>query len=289
MAKLNLLNERFGKLVVIDYAPNVGELTAWKCKCDCGNECIAVTKRLRNGTKNSCGCLQNSSQKIMPNQKFNLLTTIKPVENKKHYWLCKCDCGNFTEVLEYNLKKGEVKSCGCLRRRQSNHRLDLTNQKFGFLTAKYYDIEKSTPNRTYWVCECECGNIVSVLRENLTSKNRFPSCGCQHISVGENKIASLLKENNISFVQEKTFDTCINPKTNKKLRFDFYVNNSYLIEYDGKQHFKEKDGWEPLEDTQYRDNIKNEWCKENNIPLIRIPYTKLNSLTINDLLIPTAN
>ena len=57
MAKLNLLNERFGKLVVIDYAPNVGGLTAWKCKCDCGNECIAVTKRLRNGTKNSCGCL----------------------------------------------------------------------------------------------------------------------------------------------------------------------------------------------------------------------------------------
>lgn len=57
MAKLNLLNERFGKLVVIDYAPNVEELTAWKCKCDCGNECIAVTKRLRNGTKNSCGCL----------------------------------------------------------------------------------------------------------------------------------------------------------------------------------------------------------------------------------------
>lgn len=114
----------------------------------------------------------------MPNQKFNLLTTIKPVENKKHYWLCKCDCGNFTEVLEYNLKKGEVKSCGCLRRRQSNNRLDLTNQKFGFLTAKYYDTEKSTPNRTYWVCECECGNIVSVLRENLTSKNRFPSCGC---------------------------------------------------------------------------------------------------------------
>ena len=37
---------------------------------------------------------------------------------------------------------------------------------------------------------------------------------------------------------EKTFSTCINPKTGKQLRFDFYVNNKYLIEYDGIQHYR---------------------------------------------------
>ena len=87
---------------------------------------------------------------------------------------------------------------------------------------------------------------------------------------------------------EKTFETCINPKTKRLLRFDFYVNNQYLIEFDGIQHFIQSKNWEPLEDTQYRDNIKNQWCKENNIPLIRIPYTKLNTLTIDDLLLFSA-
>ena len=42
----------------------------------------------------------------------------------------------------------------------------------------------------------------------------------------------LLTENNIPFIQEKKFDSCISPKGNP-LRFDFYVNNKYLIEYDG--------------------------------------------------------
>ena len=33
--------------------------------------------------------------------------------------------------------------------------------------------------------------------------------------------------------------------------------------------------------------FKNNWCKINNIPLIRIPYTKFNTLTLNDLLYPS--
>jgi hypothetical protein len=45
MVKLNLINQRFGKLVVIDSAPNTdSRLTAWKCQCDCGNQCISTTK-----------------------------------------------------------------------------------------------------------------------------------------------------------------------------------------------------------------------------------------------------
>ena len=53
-----------------------------------------------------------------------------------------------------------------------------------------------------------------------------------------------------------------------------------LIEYDGEQHYmpvkfshmSEEEVQEKLNDTQRRDNIKNEYCKKNNIPLLRIPY-----------------
>lgn len=50
-------------------------------------------------------------------QKFNKLTVLSKVQNlssKKARWLCKCDCGNFTEVSGDNLRNGSVKSCGCL-------------------------------------------------------------------------------------------------------------------------------------------------------------------------------
>jgi len=36
------------------------------------------------------------------------------------------------------------------------------------------------------------------------------------------------------------------------------------------------------------DEYKNNWCKENNIPLIRIPYNHLNELKIEDLMLETS-
>ena len=67
-----------------------------------------------------------------------------------------------------------------------------------------------------------------------------------------------------------------------------FVDNKYLIEYDGIQHSTDtpmKNWGESIDDLQYRDNIKTQWCKDNNIPLIRIPYTKYKNLTIEDLLL----
>lgn len=68
-------------------------------------------------------------------------------------------------------------------------------------------------------------------------------------------------------------------------RFDFYVDNKYIIEFDGKQHFEINDFFEQtLQQIKEHDNFKNEYCKNHNIPIIRIPYYKLESLTIEDLL-----
>lgn len=57
------------------------------------------------------------------------------------------------------------------------------------------------------------------------------------LSAGEAKIKMLLTENNLSFKKEKIFLDC-KYENNQYPRFDFYVNNSYIIEYDGEQHFK---------------------------------------------------
>ena len=161
------------------------------------------------------------------------------------------------------------------------------------LTAIAFNEEKSSSNRTYWTCQCECGNYTDMLLSNLTKPDRFPSCGCiTSRSIGEQKIEILLQQNEISFVKEQSFETCRNPITNRLLFFDFYVNNEYLIEFDGEQHFQEIKGvWnsaETLQDRQFRDKVKNEWCKQYNIPLIRIPYTRLSKLTLEDLQLETS-
>jgi very-short-patch-repair endonuclease len=109
------------------------------------------------------------------------------------------------------------------------------------------------------------------------------SCGCLK-SVGEEKISQLLTNNNISFIREKIFNDF------KPYRYDFYVNDSYIIEYDGKQHFQDY-SWgnekHTIEETQMRDITRNNDCFKNNIPIIRIPYTHLNNLTLEELQLET--
>ena len=65
-----------------------------------------------------------------------------------------------------------------------------------------------------------------------------------------------------------------------------------IIEYDGIQHFKAGTGiWDSPEKvaaTQYRDEIKNKYCFNHNIPIIRIPYTHMDKITLEDLLPETS-
>lgn len=108
------------------------------------------------------------------------------------------------------------------------------------------------------------------------------------MSKGEQIIAKLLNDNNINYEYNKSMFKFSN---NKNAIFDFYINNQYLIEYDGETHYQHNlHGWHnetQLKKQQERDIIKNQWCKDNNIPLIRIPYWHLQNLIINDLILKT--
>lgn len=170
---------------------------------------------------------------------------------------------------------------------------DLTGRYFGKL--KVIGKSNKSDRRLHWICECECGNIITVkgdaLRQNLQQ-----SCGCIK-SKTELLIANLLRENDIMFIQQYSFEDLVT-ESGTKLRFDFGVikNNqlAYLIEYDGEQHFSEYiqlNGWntkENFEKTQKRDIIKNEYCIIHNIPLIRIPYTHKTKIKIEDLLLESS-
>lgn len=291
--KLDLTNQRFGRLTVIKEGPrnNAGR-TTWICKCDCGNEKTILTTQLTSGKTQSCGCLQKertrqrNQSKDLTGERFGRLTVIERLPNSSQ-WKCLCDCGNIIITNTNHLNQGHTRSCGCLQKDRASevHFKNLTGKRFGMLTVIGLDINRSSTKEKFYICKCDCGNEKSIQQSSLLS-NKAISCGCSRVSKGEFKIANLLKDYNIPFTTEQTFDSCINPKTNKKLRFDFFVNNSYLIEYNGIQHYvEEKTRGESLEESQYRDNIKINWAKEHNIPLIIIPYTKYDTLTIDDLLL----
>ena len=210
-------------------------------------------------------------------------------KNNQTYYLCECECGNQKEIRVDHLKRGEIRSCGCLQKEAARKakEKDITNQRFGYLIARE-PVGISSHRETIWYCEClRCGGHKEVPIGLLTS-GRTQSCGCVSKSLGEAKIEEILKENNLSYKCQFSFEDCLSDK-NSKLFFDFAVFEQdkiqFLIEYQGIQHYQESvfSKYEPLEERQKRDNIKREYCKKNNIQLIEIPYWDYEKLNYNYL------
>ena len=213
------------------------------------------------------------------------------------HWRCKCPiCKREDWIVKGSRLRGEnqIKMCKIcsaknnLKSIQQPYFKDIAGQRFGKLLALERTEEK---HKTcyIWKCLCDCGNICYKSGEYLRNGDT-QSCGCIVKSKGEEKIENLLNAAKIQFEREKTFKDFVF-STGKHPRFDFAIYNngylSYLIEFDGRQHFIQEDNGygAELEKIIERDNIKDMWCKNNNIPLIRIPYTHLNKLTLCDLLL----
>lgn len=133
---------------------------------------------------------------------------------------------------------------------------------------------------------CSCGRIFFVsLNDYMCSDIKRCSYCSGKESRGEFQIRKFLEENNINFVQEYRFKDC---RDAKPLPFDFYIPDyNILIEFDGQGHYQDTHGIESLETTKKHDTMKNEYCEEHNIPLIRIPYWEGNH--IEDILTKELN
>ena len=129
---------------------------------------------------------------------------------------------------------------------------------------------------------------------NPTPKNFINNkTGCPFCdeSKGESMLSIILKKNGYNFEREKKFS-----KTGQ-LRFDFYLESPLktCIEYDGEQHYKpifwgskldtKEKAQNRFEQVKRYDEIKNQYCKDNNIWLIRVPYTKKTIKDIENYLI----
>ena len=283
---------KFGHLTVIDnfYVQDKHghNIHYCKCRCDCGNVKNVCKYSLLKGVTKTCGC---SDGVQMIGKRFGSLVVVDDVEYEHKSGIhrpvrCVCDCGNTVDVRASELRAGHKIDCGCqARRRYGEKRVDdLTGMDFGSLHV-------IGGIHTSWLCSCAlCGSVTSVSRSLLIDYGKDRCSNCIGLPLGEEKIASILDDAGINYDHDTVYSNCIYPETGYPLRFDVVVHNDiqdYIIEYDGIQHFKEIKHWEikiPLAGRQARDQYKNDWCRQNGITLIRIPYTRLNSICIEDLI-----
>jgi len=277
----------------------------------CGKHFITRKDRLndkRFPVKQCPDCSGNARKQYNAGDKIgvNQLTVVEEVEPhfspsgskfRRFKVICpKCGKNFITWMASLNQKKYPVKQCpDCAFKEQQEKAIewghnrinDLTGQKFGKLTVLYATDKRNNSRNVIWHCKCECGNEKDISSGDLQSGMTL-SCGCLKSSKGEYLISSLLKENNIVFEQQKTFNDCTNPENTSLLRFDFYLPDyNCCIEYDGGQHFKSVDYWggeEEFERRQLLDSIKDEYCENNGIKMVRIPYWDYNKIDIDYLL-----
>ena len=225
-------------------------------------------------------------------EKYNSWTVLDRVlDNSKKgtYWRCQCECGTIKEVASTSLRNGASKSCGCqkaIKARTNNGKfIDETGNRYGKLVVLGRDEQLSIEkHRAQWICQCDCGNITTVSSKCLR-EDKTKSCGCL-ISIGEENISRILRDNNI--IYKSQYQVNIN---GIYYRYDFAIfdkedNLIRLIEFDGIQHYddKQKHWGHDITKTQERDKIKNQYALQNNIPLVRIPYIERDNITLEMLL-----
>ena len=292
--RIDLVGQKFSHLTVLaldEEKSKEKKESYWFCKCDCGYiiPYSILGSNLKSGNTTKCKYCRTEN---LIGKQYGKLIVIERVINEqdKVMWKCKCSCGKETIVRPDSLKSGHTRSCGCLQRETVSkigiNKENMVGQKFGKLTVLSCDYQKTKiKQESFWFCRCDCGTLTHSISKQALKMGRTLSCGCIK-SKGEEKISQILSENNIPFEREVmiknyTFSTGGHPK------IDFIVNKIF-IEYQGEQHYKaRKNGYfnqEKVDKIKTRDLEKRQYCKNNNIKLIEIPYWDYNKLSLEYLI-----
>lgn len=132
-------------------------------------------------------------------------------------------------------------------------------------------------------CVCECGEeFCTSIASFINGTQRCPKC-VNKMSSYEKIILDFLRKNNIEYIYQFRMNNC---RDIIPLPFDFYLKENHkLIEVDGEGHFRpcnfnqisNLDAKKSYEMTLKHDKIKDEYCKLNNIPLLRVTYEDIKN------------
>lgn len=273
------------KLISTEY---INRKTKMRFICECGNEfenTLAAMEARNKQYCNECSNKKMHDRFVKTQEQFEkemleklgdeyiLLSQYKNINTKvliKHL-----KCNNSWEVRPSSLLH---QNCRCPFCCSNNIKKDTEQFKREVyeLTKGEFEVLSEYVNAKIQILmkHNKCGNKWWVEPTNFLS---YHSCiFCSSRSKGEDKISEILNKKGIDYEREKRFEGC---KGKRKLPFDFYLNDfNILIEYDGIQHFKPSFNEKEFKNIKINDEIKNKFCKDNNIKLIRIPYWDFDNI-----------
>lgn len=268
-------------------------------RCSCGNLFKRKWSNVRLGQTRCLECSQrkldewNLSRKretyesfvryVSDNHEgFEVVGTIDDYVNNKTPIAVKCRCGNIFHPTANNMMRGKSSQCSKCSSGETGDMLrkPLHEIKDYVLGTGYHFLDYEHREGRHWFktgCPNESHDSYWVDWGNYMSGNRCPTCNS---SKGESAINAILSEKGFDFDREVKFDGLVGINGGS-LRFDFCVNledEKILIEFDGEQHFKPKFGDYEFQRTVNNDKIKDSFCKEKDIRLVRIPYTEIEKI-----------
>lgn len=215
--------------------------------------------------------------KDLTGKQFGDFTVVEMLHNYKDTKRVYCRCigidNNEYIIRSYNLTSGSTKYIkGACRAGQAE---DISERKFGNLTALFPTEKRASNSGIIWHCKCDCGNFIDVPVNSL-KRGHTTSCGCNKRSQKEREIVKLLDFMNIKYETEKSYEDLFNPEGTQHLYYDFYFPDyNTILEYDGELHFvayKHFGGEAKLKQIQACDALKDAYCREHGITLIRLNY-----------------
>lgn len=288
------VESRSGCLLLSKEYKNCGEKLLFKCRCGSEFQTSFNTFKFNNKRQcNQCGMQSFINKQTKTNEEFTkevydvvgdeyiFLEKYKGVQNKILCMHNKCSYQFYVRPNHF-LRGSRCPKCyGHLGASPKTHGQFLY-ECYQLVGDEYRVLETYVnANTPILLRHNECGHEYYVTPDKFLSGRRCPQCSK---SKGEQKIRTYLENIDIVFEQEYSFDDLVGVGGGL-LRFDFAVfNNSnlaLLIEYDGEQHFKFKKGMMTRDDyktLQIHDELKNKYCKDNNITLLRIPYWEFDNI-----------
>ena len=204
----------------------------------------------------------------------------------------RCKCGDIFYASVHDYKSSDKKQCNVcgnnhLRVEEFISFFEELESRYGCKLLEYSSDKGYITHRSELKIQCECGELFKTIMNSVQRYHKVTCNKCSKIvSKGEDRIRTYLINNGIEFEMQHTFSDCRGKR--KPLPFDFAVfdeKRKFLIEYDGIQHFEPREFGMRKEETlqsfreiQANDQIKNQYCIDNDIPLIRIPYWEFDNI-----------
>ena len=270
------------KVIVIGTYINASTPILHRCKY-CNNEWLSYPcdilsgKSCKNCSNKMAGIRKRKSHSQYVNDLSVLNSNIEPVEpyiNTDTAILHKCKtCGYIWAIKPNHTLSGHgCPKCGFKRSS------DIRKKEHGQYVFELLEvnpnieaIEEYVNYNTSIVHRCKKCNYKWSIDPSHTMRGQgCPICNESH---GERQITTWLDHQHIEYKPQYRFDDCRDKYT---LPFDFYLpRHNVCIEYNGKQHYEAIDffgGEEAFNIRQYHDRIKDDYCKNNGIHMLRISY-----------------